>query len=153
MCSHNNKVWRCDFYKTYAPPFPFTTVAFALRRSATFQQPISFSIVTDRWRKRSWLATSPNKRLPSIHFHKKLRDTSINLLGRFDSDPSTAGRPRYLGWQSAPIIRCYLKIQGIPSFFYPPRYRLCCQIMRFSTHMELRRHRSGHAPFNTPTHL
>lgn len=71
MCSHNNKVWRCDFYKTYAPPFPFPTVAFALRRSATFQQPISFSIVTDRWRKRSWLATSPNKRLPSIHFHKK----------------------------------------------------------------------------------
>lgn len=91
----------------------------ALRRSVTFQQPISFFIVTDRWRKTWLLSTSPNKRLPSIHLLKNFGFTSVNLLGRFVARSSPMVDQGMFNLQLTSINRCFFEIQGISSFFRP----------------------------------
>lgn len=106
----------------------------ALRRSVTFQQPISFFIVTDRWRKTWLLSTTPNKRLPSIHSLKNFGFTPLNLLGLFVARSSPMANQGMFNPQLTSINRRFLEIQGISSFFGPPRCRVCCQIMRLNTH-------------------
>lgn len=117
-----------------APPLLPSAQPLALRRSATFQQPISFFIVTDRWRKTWLLSTSPNKRLPSIHLLKNFGCTSVNLLARFVVSSSPMVDRGMFNLQLTSINRCFFEIQGISSFFGPPRCRVCCQIMRLNTH-------------------
>lgn len=99
------------------PPLP-SVEPLALQRSVTFQQPISFFIVTDRWRKTWLLATSPNKRLRAIHSAK----TSASSLS---THPLALSRPPPMvdqglfNLQLTSINRCFFEIQGISSFFRP----------------------------------
>lgn len=104
----------------------------ALRRSATFQQPISFFIVTDRWRKTRLPSTTRNKRYT---YWKNFGVTSVNLLARVVSRTSPMLRRGMFNLLLTSINRRFFLNPGdILFFFGPPRCRVCCQIMRLDTH-------------------